>query len=187
MTDALSPFVRKSLAVTMLIAVLWLCASVLFAAAGARLSLHREAEQLKQRYADILLRRTDLRSLEKGLLQAEQAASDQNRSFVADNDRAAFSQLQQFGLAKAKAAGGAVAAIASHTATTVDGLPTVAAQLRSRMTESAAFTFLSSIENLENPVWVDELAIASRQGGTTEIEVTAGLRASWLRLDGRKP
>lgn len=183
--ESVSPWLRKVLAGVILLVAVWAAGAVGMRAVRARLAVRFEVEQLRQAHQELLARRVDLGSLETQATSLAKAGV-QPSHISAENDRAAIAQLQQSVLKKIRDAGGASLSLDAIPAAA--GAPTVAIQLRMRMSEKAIPGFLATIEADGWARFEDISASARNQAGQpNEIEISATLRAPWMREAKRTP
>jgi hypothetical protein len=186
--EALSPQFRKCLALLLLGLLVWMLVNLITALVGHRLTLHREVNQFREQYLDVMARRVDIASLEQAAKRMDQTVAIIDRAIAADNERAAYSQLQQLALLKLKQSGGSVISINEAAATKADGMTTVGIQFRGRISEPAIAELLAALEaSADIALWLDEVTVVARQQGGKEIEITSLIRAPWIRRAGRLP
>jgi hypothetical protein len=188
MMDTVAPGLRKTLALIILLVVVWAIGSVGARAVRARLAIYAETEQLRLIYADLTKRRIDLKSLEEQLASLLQVGARYPSVIVADSDRSATAQLQQSTLRKVKDAGGAALSVDGAPSLSTAGKPTVAIQLRARMSEKMVPTFLAALETEGSAELKDLTASVRTQANQpSEIEISAMLRAPWIHQEKRPP
>jgi hypothetical protein len=188
MMDTVAPWLRKALAVMILAVAVWAVTSALVMGIRARLVLHDEIGRAREIHDALAKRRIDLASLEAQVAALTQSGAQHPGLITAADERSAGAQLQQATLKKIKEAGGTALALDGVGLAGGSGSATVALQLRARMAEKAVPAFLAAVE-AEGSAWFKDLSASVRNQANqpAEIEISATLRALWMRQDKRPP
>jgi hypothetical protein len=188
MMDTVSPGLRKMLAVIFLIVAVWAVVTTAAMGVRGRLTLYHEIGQLREIHGELAKRRIDLASLEAQATALRQAGTKHAALIAAGDERSAGAQLQQSVLKMIKDAGGATLALDGAPPAGGGGPATVAVQLRARMAEKAVPAFLAAVE-ADGSAWFKDVSatVRTQANQPNEIEISATLRALWIRQEKRSP
>jgi hypothetical protein len=186
MIDALSPWMRKLLALGALLVLLWMALSAGGAVALARYRAHVEIRELREQYAQIMNRRVDIPSLEAHLSRIGTSATVQRAVVVADSDRAALARVQQVIRRIVESSSGQLLALNELSGTSAAS-SLIGVQVRVRVDEANLLLLVAALESAAPRLRLDEISIVPRQQqseSSPAVDVMVVARARWSNDDG---
>jgi hypothetical protein len=181
MTETLSPPIRKLIAFSLFIILVWVFGGLLGGGILARIQASREIAALKARAASLESRRYDSGALERRLSEIAQSISHDHFAILTENDRAAFAALQDSVRTTIQAAGGTLISLVEIKARAQE--PRVGLQFRARIGEANIKTFVERLENGSPRLDIEDLSLATKSaapGTEGDIEIAAIAMALWL-------
>jgi Type II secretion system (T2SS), protein M subtype b len=188
MIDAISPWIRKLLALGLFILLLWMGLSAGGAVALGRYKAHAEIKELREQYAQIMDRRVDIPSLEAHLSRIGASPTMQRAVMTADSDRAALARVQQVVRRIVESSGGQLLAL-NEVSGNAASSPLIGVQVRLRIDEANLLPLVAALESATPRLRLDEISIVPRQqppDGSRAVDVTTVARARWSNDDGSK-
>jgi hypothetical protein len=188
MIDSISPWIRKLLALGLLILLLWVGLSAGGAVALGRYKAYAEIKELREQYAQIMDRRVDIPSLEAHLSRVAASPVMQRAVVMADSDRAALARVQQVVRRVVESSSGQLLALSEMSGNSV-AAPLIGVQVRLRIDEANLLPLVAALESATPRLRLDEISIVPRQqppGSSPAVDVTTVARARWSSDDGVK-
>ena len=168
-------------ALFLLLVVAWMIVRLGTIYASERLRLSSDRIEIQDDYRRLLDRRVDTSMLQRQLSLLSTSTQVRASTIEAPNDRAALIKLQQISRnAVEETKGKLLSSIESTASQQQDAIKLL---IRARFPENAISQFLSSVENGNPRLLVEDITLASRSikaGEPGDIEVTATLRGRWL-------
>jgi hypothetical protein len=181
MNRTISPSVRKTLALTVLLVCSWAILNLISIYISARLNLRDGINELQASYSEIIQRRVDIGKLEEQLSSLLASPAAQHSAIVAGNDREALNQLMQTVRQSLEQVQGKLLSLTESAASR--GSPAIAVQVRARMNESRVPQWLALIDGGGVRPRLHEITITSQSengSGIMELDISATLKAPWI-------
>ena len=181
MAIGISPPIRKTAAVAVLLLCSWTTLNLTMSYVSARFNLLDGIGELQAGNAEIVRRRVDIAKLEEQFASLIASPAAQRSAIVAGNDREALNQLMQTVRQSLEEVQGKLLSL-TETASS-RGSSTIAVQVRARMDEARMTQWLSLIDGGGIRPRLEEIVITSQnEAGSAgkELDVSASLKAPWI-------
>jgi hypothetical protein len=181
MNRTISPSIRKTVAVTVLLVCSWATLNLVSIYISARLNLRDGISELQASYDEIIQRRVDIGKLQEQLASLLASPAAQHSAIVAGNDREALNQLMQTVRQSLERVQGKLLSLTESAPGRSSSA--IAVQVRARITESRVPQWLALIDGGGVRPRLDEMTITSQResgSGALELDISATLKAPWI-------